>query len=151
MLEGHRVGRVGAPVSTIARVRESQAREGQGLVASRVIESSLIGRRVPAPDAGSRALSIADVARATAEHYNMRLELVLGRDRGAQVAWVRHVAMYLSRECVRPRPSYPDLGRFFGRDHTTCISSVSRVLTHANAQDWENIRAIQARLEPEAI
>src|SRR6185369_5705922 len=39
----------------------------------------------------------------------------------------RHVAMYVLREHQRPKPSFPELEREFGRDHTTIISAVRRI------------------------
>lgn len=50
---------------------------------------------------------------------------ILGRDRFAEVVHARHLAMWLIR--TQLDWSYPQIGRWFGRDHTTVIHGVGRI------------------------
>lgn len=50
---------------------------------------------------------------------------IIGRDRSARITLIRHIAMWLLRNFTPM--SYPEIGRIFGRDHTTVICAVKRV------------------------
>jgi chromosomal replication initiator protein len=50
---------------------------------------------------------------------------VLGRSRRQEVAYARHLAMYLIRR--RLDWSLPRIGRFLGRDHTTVLYALRQV------------------------
>lgn len=91
------------------------------------------------------------VIEAVAHHFFLEPEQVLSRDRHSSIAIARQVAMYVLREHQRPRPSFPELEREFGRDHTTIIHAVRRVPGYAVA-DEHVCNAIEVgRLALEAV
>ncbi len=62
------------------------------------------------------------IAQATADHFGMPREQLTSRDRHKSVAFARQMAMYLIRQTLQL--SYPEIGRLFGRDHTTVMHAV---------------------------
>ncbi len=76
--------------------------------------------------ASDRKLTIEEIQRKVAEHYNIRLSDMIGPKRLRNIARPRQVAMYLSKQ-LTPR-SLPEIGRRFGgRDHTTIIHGVRKI------------------------
>jgi chromosomal replication initiator protein len=59
-------------------------------------------------------------------HFGMQPWMLLGRDRHQDKILARFVAMYLVRQLLHL--SYPQIGEMFGRDHTTVINGVRRVM-----------------------
>jgi Bacterial dnaA protein helix-turn-helix len=80
----------------------------------------------PPPSKGKRALSVLDIQRAVANHFEISLTEMLADRRTQPLTRIRQMAMYLSKTLtVR---SLPEIGRRFGgRDHTTVLHAVSRV------------------------
>nr|WP_304617487.1 chromosomal replication initiator protein DnaA [Paracoccus sp. (in: a-proteobacteria)] len=73
-----------------------------------------------------RKVSIDDIQRKVAEHYNIRLADLIGPKRARNVARPRQIAMYLSKQMTSR--SLPEIGRRFGgRDHTTIMHGVRKV------------------------
>ncbi|MCF3974297.1 chromosomal replication initiator protein DnaA [Paracoccus salsus] len=73
-----------------------------------------------------RKISIDDIQRKVAEHYNIRLSDMIGPKRSRNVARPRQIAMYLSKQLTSR--SLPDIGRRFGgRDHTTIMHGVRKI------------------------
>ncbi len=73
------------------------------------------------------------ILKATCAHYGVRTSDIKGRRRTARIAEPRKVAMYLSKKWTTS--SYPELGRFFGRDHTTVLhanQSVEKAIAAGN-------------------
>jgi chromosomal replication initiator protein len=71
---------------------------------------------------------------------------IMGHSRSRSVVIARHVAIYICRNYVRPQPSYPELGRWFGnRDHTTAIHAVKNI-ERRYAEFEEAIRSIRSEL-----
>ena len=70
-------------------------------------------------------VTIGRIVETVARHYDVPPSVLLGADRHKSVTEARHVAMALARQ--RVGASFPELGRYFGRDHTTCIYAVRRV------------------------
>ncbi len=98
--------------------------------------ASLVGREITldlAQDcladilrSSDRKLSIEEIQRKVAEHYNVRLSDLIGPKRLRSIARPRQVAMYLSKQ-LTPR-SLPEIGRRFGgRDHTTIMHGVRKI------------------------
>lgn len=76
--------------------------------------------------ASDRKVTIEEIQRKVAEHFNIRLSDMIGPKRVRTIARPRQVAMYLSKQ-LTPR-SLPEIGRRFGgRDHTTIIHGVRRI------------------------
>lgn len=73
-----------------------------------------------------RRVTIDEIQRQVAEHYNIRLADMHSARRARNVARPRQVAMYLAKQ-LTPR-SLPEIGRKFGgRDHTTVMHAVKKV------------------------
>jgi chromosomal replication initiator protein len=98
--------------------------------------ASLVGREITldlAQDcladilrSSDRRLTIEEIQRKVAEHYNIRLSDMIGPKRLRNIARPRQVAMYLSKQ-LTPR-SLPEIGRRFGgRDHTTIMHGVRKI------------------------
>lgn len=68
---------------------------------------------------------VEEVIAATAAAFGIAASDLLGKDRSKSIKEARLVACYVARRCTRL--SYPELGRAFGRDHTTVLSAVRRV------------------------
>ena len=76
--------------------------------------------------ASDRKLTIEEIQRKVAEHYNIRLADMIGPKRLRNIARPRQVAMYLSKQLTLR--SLPEIGRRFGgRDHTTIMHGVKRI------------------------
>ncbi len=76
--------------------------------------------------AHERRVTIEEIQRKVAEHWNLRLSDMSSARRARAVARPRQVAMYLAKQLTSR--SLPEIGRKFGnRDHTTVIHAVSRV------------------------
>lgn len=58
--------------------------------------------------------------------YGIHPKHMVSRERTQPTAWVRQIAMYLTRELTKR--SLPEIGRAFGgRDHTTVIHAIRKV------------------------
>lgn len=91
-----------------------------------------------------RRITIDEIQRKVAEHYNIRLADMHSARRSRNVARPRQVAMFLSKQLTAR--SLPEIGRKFGgRDHTTVMHAVRKIEELANddpsfAQDVDVIR-----------
>ena len=73
-----------------------------------------------------RKVSVEEIQKKVAEHYNLRLSDMHSPRRSRAVARPRQVAMYLAKQLTQK--SLPDIGqKFGGRDHTTVMHAVKRV------------------------
>jgi chromosomal replication initiator protein len=76
--------------------------------------------------AQDRRVTIEDIQKKVAEHWNIRLTDMSSARRARAVARPRQVAMYLAKQLTSR--SLPEIGRKFGnRDHTTVMHAVARV------------------------
>ncbi|MFH1157920.1 MAG: chromosomal replication initiator protein DnaA [Pseudomonadota bacterium] len=76
--------------------------------------------------ANDRRISVDDIQRKVAEHYNIRLSDMHSPRRARMVARPRQIAMYLAKALTEH--SLPEIGRKFGgRDHTTIMHGVRRI------------------------
>ena len=98
--------------------------------------------------ASERKISIEEIQRCVAEHYNIRLSEMIGPRRLRTFARPRQVAMYLCKQMTSR--SLPEIGRRFGgRDHTTVMHGVKRVeeLRNQDAQIAEDLEILRRTLE----
>ncbi len=58
-------------------------------------------------------------------YFNIPEEEITGKNRSKDTVFPRQVAMYLTRDIVKT--SYPDIGKIFGRDHSTVLHSVNKI------------------------
>lgn len=95
-----------------------------------------------------RKVTVDEIIRKVAEHYNLRMSDLLSARRARQVARPRQVAMYLSKTLTSR--SLPDIGRRFGgRDHTTVIHAVKKIeeLRATDSQIAEDVELLRRMLE----
>jgi chromosomal replication initiator protein len=73
-----------------------------------------------------RRVTIDEIQRRVAEHYNIRMSEMTSDRRARAVARPRQVAMYLAKQLTTR--SLPEIGRKFGgRDHTTVIHAIRKI------------------------
>ncbi len=74
-----------------------------------------------------KPISIEQVQRAVAEHFDVRIADMRGRSRQRQVVHPRQLAMYLCKQLI-PSLSLNDVGEAFGgKDHTTVLYACDKV------------------------
>lgn len=95
-----------------------------------------------------RKVTIDEIIRKVADHYNLRMSDLLSARRARAVARPRQVAMFLSKTLTSK--SLPDIGRRFGgRDHTTVIHAVRKIeeLRKSDSQIAEDVELLRRMLE----
>lgn len=136
----------------------SNIRELEGALNRIVAHAELVGRPITletAQDvlqdllrAHDRRITIDEIQRQVAAHYNIRLSDMASERRSRVVARPRQIAMYLAKQ-LTPR-SLPEIGRKFGgRDHTTVMHAV-KVIEQMRQEDSvfaEDIDLLRRMLE----
>ncbi len=95
-----------------------------------------------------RKVTIDEIKRKVADHYNLRLSDLISARRARAVARPRQVAMFLAKTLTSK--SLPEIGRGFGgRDHTTVIHAVRKVeqLRETDSQLADDIELLRRMLE----
>lgn len=129
----------------------SNVRELEGALNRIIAHSMLVGREVTIDmaqevlrdllRANDRRVSVDDIQRKVAEHFNLRLSDMQSNKRLRTIARPRQIAMYLAKQFTTN--SLPEIGRKFGgRDHTTVMHAVKKVAElmeteHSVAEDVE--------------
>jgi len=93
-------------------------------------------------------VTIDEIQRKVAEHYNLRISDLLSPRRARAVARPRQVAMFLSKSLTSK--SLPEIGRKFGgRDHTTVIHAVKQVeeMKLTDSQIADDVELLRRMLE----
>ncbi len=114
----------------------SNVRELEGALNRIIAHSQLVGRTISLEmtqevladvlRVTERRITIDEIQKKVAEHYNIRVADMHSARRARAVARPRQVAMYLAKQ-LTPR-SLPEIGRKFGgRDHTTVIHAVRKI------------------------
>ncbi len=155
--------RAGVPVPPkvmefLAHKITSNVRELEGSLNRLIAHANLFGRPVTLEatqevlhdilKAHDRRVTIEEIQRRVAEHYNIRLTDMSSARRARAVARPRQVAMYLAKQLTSR--SLPEIGRKFGnRDHTTVMHAVSRVgeLMAGDAAFAEDVELLRRMLE----
>jgi chromosomal replication initiator protein len=94
--------------------------------------------------ANDRRITIDEIQRKVAEHFNIKVAEMFSDRRARVVARPRQVAMYLAKQLTTR--SLPEIGRKFGgRDHTTVMHAVKKIdelmgLDQAFREDVELLR-----------
>ena len=89
-----------------------------------------------------RRITVDEIQKTVAEHFNMKQADLLSERRTRAVARPRQIAMYLCKQ--HTTRSYPDIGRRFGgRDHTTVLHGV-RKIEELMPQDDQIARDVEA-------
>ena len=97
--------------------------------------------------AHDRRITIDEIQRKVAEHYNLRMADMHSARRARNVARPRQVAMYLAKQLTAR--SLPEIGRKFGgRDHTTVMHAVRKVeeLIEEDAQIAQDVDVVRRAL-----
>jgi chromosomal replication initiator protein len=97
--------------------------------------------------AHDRRITIDEIQRKVAEHYNLRMTDMHSARRARNVARPRQVAMFLAKQLTAR--SLPEIGRKFGgRDHTTVMHAVRKVeeLMNDDAQIAQDVDVIRRAL-----
>ena len=114
----------------------SNVRELEGALNRIAAHVQLIGRDITLESAQEvlhdllrsheRRVTIDEIQRRVAEHFNIRLGEMTSDRRARAVARPRQVAMYLAKQLTTR--SLPEIGRKFGgRDHTTVMHAVRKI------------------------
>jgi chromosomal replication initiator protein len=114
----------------------SNVRELEGALNRMVAHSQLIGRDITFEMVGEvlhdllrsneRRITIDEIQKRVAEHFNIRLGEMVSDRRARAVARPRQIAMYLAKQLTTR--SLPEIGRKFGgRDHTTVMHAVRKI------------------------
>jgi chromosomal replication initiator protein len=132
----------------------SNVRELEGALNRIVAHATLVGRPITLENAqevlhdllraNDRRVTIEEIQKRVAEHFNIRLSDMHSARRARAVARPRQVAMYLAKQLTSR--SLPEIGRKFGgRDHTTVMHAVRKIeelkaTDHGFAEDVELLR-----------
>ena len=141
----------------LARKIATNVRVLEGALTRLYAFASLVGREITlelAQDCladilrvSERRVTIEEIQRKVAEHFNIRLADMIGPKRVRTLARPRQVAMYLSKELTAR--SLPEIGRRFGgRDHTTILHGVRKIeeLMGSDPQLAEDLRLLRRQL-----
>jgi chromosomal replication initiator protein len=141
----------------LARRITASVRELEGAINRLCALSSLVSRPITldmAQDSladmlrnSERRITVEEIQRHTAAHYNIRLADLIGPKRMRNVARPRQVAMYLCKALTDR--SLPDIGRRFGgRDHTTILHGIRKIeeLRDSDPQLAEEIELLRRQL-----
>lgn len=154
-----------APIQIPSKVLEflahrisSNVRELEGALTRIIAHATLVGRPVSVESAqellkdllraNDRSVTIEEIQRRVAEHYNIKLADMSSPRRARQVSRPRQIAMYLAKQLTTK--SLPDIGRSFGgRDHTTVMHAVKKVeeLATGDISFAEDIDLLKRMLE----
>lgn len=77
------------------------------------------------PTQRTRAVTMELIQEIVAQHFKIETEALLSKKRTRELAFPRQVAMYLCRELTDI--SLPQIGTWFGRDHTTVIHACEKI------------------------
>lgn len=82
------------------------------------------------------------------EHFGLNAGTFSGRCRRETYAWPRMIAMFLSWEMRVSRITLTELGREFGRNHTTVMYNIRRIkeLIEMYPEKRKDVEAIRAKL-----
>ncbi|MBM3560252.1 MAG: chromosomal replication initiator protein DnaA, partial [Alphaproteobacteria bacterium] len=136
----------------------SNVRELEGALNRILAHATLVGRPVTLETtqevlhdllrANDRRVTIEEIQKRVAEHFNIRLADMHSARRARAVARPRQVAMYLAKQLTSR--SLPEIGRKFGgRDHTTVMHAVRKIeeLRSTDARFSEDVELLRRMIE----
>ena len=77
--------------------------------------------------------------------YGIKREDIVGERRNKDVAWARHVSIYLLREITDM--SFPNIGKIFNRNHSTIMSSIDAVERKIQADNMFSLELDELKKE----
>jgi chromosomal replication initiator protein len=156
---GSKTGMVSEEVLTfIAHKVQKNIRELEGALTRILAYSAIHQRQISAEDAATvltdlipagtrRPLTINRIQQTVADYYQISLEDMKSKRRDKHIVFPRQVAMFLVRE--ETPSSLPAIGQAFGgRDHTTALHSIDKIMNELKEDDRlrYEVRAIRERL-----
>lgn len=148
----------GKVLEFLAHKITSNVRELEGALNRVAAHASLIGRDITIESAqdvlhdliraNDRRVTIEEIQKKVAAHFNIRTSDMHSARRARSVARPRQVAMYLAKQLTSR--SLPEIGRKFGgRDHTTVMHAVKKVdeLRERDASFAEDVDLLRRMLE----
>lgn len=136
----------------------ANVRELEGALNRVVAHATLVGREICLETAqevlhdllraNDRRVTIEEIQKRVAEHFNIRISDMSSARRARAVARPRQVAMYLAKQLTSR--SLPEIGRKFGgRDHTTVMHAVRKVeeLRSTDTSFSEDVELLRRMLE----
>ncbi len=136
----------------------SNVRELEGALNRVVAHATLVGRDITLEAtqevlhdllrANARRVTIEEIQKRVAEHFNIRIADMHSARRARAVARPRQVAMYLAKQLTSR--SLPEIGRKFGgRDHTTVMHAVRKVeeLRSGDSDFSEDVELLRRMIE----
>jgi len=145
-------------VEFLAHKITSNIRELEGALNRVVAHATLVGRPVTMESvqevlhdllrANDRRITVEDIQKQVAAHYNIKVSDMHSARRSRSVARPRQVAMYLSKKFTTK--SLPDIGRRFGgKDHTTVMHAVKKVeeLIGSDAEFCSDVELLSRMLQ----
>lgn len=148
----------GKVLEFLAHKITSNVRELEGALNRVIAHAQLLGRPITLEGtqealtdllrAHDRRVTIDEIQKRVAEHYNIRLTDMSSARRARNVARPRQVAMYLAKQLTQR--SLPEIGRRFGnRDHTTVMHACSRIaeLMERDTSFAEDVELLRRMLE----
>ena len=126
----------GDVLSYLSENLRSNIRQIEGAIKKLVAKSMVDGRQISMElakdcladllgDAEPLSVTIDKIFAAVFKKYGISREDIVGKKRTKEIARARHIAIYLVREITEM--SYPNIGKLFGRDHATVMSSLEVV------------------------
>jgi len=136
----------------IARQVRSNVRELEGMLNRVLACASLTGKPLSLDLARetlkdilppeSRQVSAAEIIKAVARHYGLKVSEIKSRNNAKQIAFPRQVAMYLCKQLTGL--SFPEIGRQFNdKHHSTVMYSVEKI-EQLRAGDLDFDRTLQS-------
>ena len=136
----------------------SNVREMEGALNRLVAHATLVGTSITVDTAQvvlqdllkstNKKITIEEIQKKVAEHYNIRLTDMHSPRRSRSVARPRQIAMYLAKSITSR--SLPEIGRKFGgRDHTTVMHAVKKIeeLKHEDNNFNEDIELLKRLID----
>jgi chromosomal replication initiator protein len=136
----------------------SNVRELEGALNRIIAQMQLVGREITLEGtqdllhdllrANERRVTIDEIQKRVAEHFNIKLAEMTSSRRARIVARPRQVAMYLAKQLTSR--SLPEIGRKFGgRDHTTVIHAVKKIeeLIESDSALAEDVELLRRMLQ----
>ena len=139
----------------------SNVRELEGALNRVVAHATLVGTNVTLEStqevlhdilrANDRRITIEDIQKKVAAHYNIKVSDMHSARRSVAIARPRQVAMYLAKKLTTK--SLPEIGRKFGgKDHTTVMHAVKRIdeLARGDKEFADDVELLMRMLQSQA-
>lgn len=76
-------------------------------------------------DKNSKELTIQNIIKIVGKYYQINTVDILGKSRKSNIVLPRHLSIYFTRKILKY--SLLDIGKYFGRDHSTILSSINKI------------------------